>query len=274
MRDSQPASPDTDQTRRCRRKPVGGIVQGRLLPCVMVCLLATIAIKSACLVRVAMAGAPSTTSGEAASTAPGHSAGGQEAAPPAAAQPGTAPPTLQRVRSVPWQRKVPNVHVCKQDPLEEAGERKTLLDLRKRDEALKVRAAALARQAVLLAAAKSRLQKDIAALKPMAEALEAAKRQRTKASDSRWQALAQTYAAMAPRDAARIFDGLAPDVTIGLLRRIGSRKAAAILAQMDPQKARQMTERLAGIQLASDAVPGSPSTGSLSPPNGLPDGAP
>lgn len=263
MRDPKRAAPNAGPPCR-RRKSPAGVIQGRLLPCVMMCLLATIAIKSVWLVRVAMAGPPSKASGQAASTAPPAGTSGQ----------GAAPPTLQRVRSVPWQRKTPNVNVCKQDPLEEAGERTILLELRKRDEALKARAASLARQAALLAAAKARLRKDIAALKPMADALEAAKHQQTKARDSRWQALAQTYAAMAPRDAARIFDGLAPDVTIGLLRRIGSRKAAAILAEMDPQKARQMTERLAGVQLASDAVPGSPSAGSLSSPNGLPDGAP
>lgn len=251
------------EARTRRRSPFVG--QARLLPFAIACLFVTIAVKSIWLVQVAMAGPPSengaSPKSETASTsgATGHVA---------------APRTVQQARSVPWLTKVPNTHVCKRDPLEEAGERKILLALRKRDDALKARAAALARQATLLAAAKARLQKDIAALKPVADALESKKREQTKTNDARWQALAQTYAAMAPRDAARIFDGLAPDVTIGLLRRIGSRKAAAILAQMDPKKARQMTERLAGVQLASSSLSGSMPQSALTPPNGLPDGAP
>lgn len=251
------------EARPRRRSPLLG--QARLLPFAIVCLFVTIAMKSIWLVQVAMAGSPPESGpsprSEASSSAP-------------ATEHVTAPRTVQQARSVPWLTKVPNTHVCKPDPLEEAGERKVLLALRKRDEVLKARAAALARQATLLAAAKARLQKDITALKPIATALESKKREQTKTDDARWQALAQTYAAMAPRDAARIFNGLAPDVTIGLLRRIGSRKAAAILAQMDPEKARQMTERLAGFQLASRSLPGSMPSAALASPNGLPDGAP
>lgn len=257
------ARASSTEARTRRRSPFIG--PPRLLPFAMACLFATIAIKSVWLVQVAMAGPPSENGGSPKSDATSSAASAAHVA---------APHTTQQARAIPWLKKVPNTHVCKQDPLEEAGERKVLLALRKRDEALKARAAALARQATLLAAAKARLQKDIAALKPVAAALESKKREQTKTNNARWQALAQTYAAMAPRDAARIFDGLAPDVTIGLLRRIGSRKAAAILAQMDPKKARQMTERLAGFQLASGSLSGPMPGTALTPPNGLPDGAP
>ena len=50
---------------------------------------------------------------------------------------------------------------------------------------------------------------------------------------------------MKPKDAARILENLEMDILLGVAERMKETKMAAILAKMDPKKARQVTVQLA-----------------------------
>jgi flagellar motility protein MotE (MotC chaperone) len=60
------------------------------------------------------------------------------------------------------------------------------------------------------------------------------------------------YENMRPGDAATIFNGLDMHVLLEVVRRMNQRKAAPILAAMDPAKARALTAELA----RAPAIPG------------------
>lgn len=230
-----------------------GLRRYRLLPIVIFCLGASIVLKSAGLVRAAVA--------QSASSRPPVSA---VLSNPAQRRPGQGRPAP----SMPvtnWTDRPPPPPVCKPNPFAEAGERKILLDLKRREAALNARATALDRREQDLKATKAALRRQIAALKPLATQFAATKARRRSIDDARWNALVATYEAMEPRSAARIFDGLDPTVVLNVLRRMNSRKAAAILAGMTPGKARAITERMAGIRPAP-----TPMTATAL----LPDGAP
>ncbi|GBQ26303.1 hypothetical protein AA0472_2070 [Acetobacter estunensis NRIC 0472] len=59
--------------------------------------------------------------------------------------------------------------------------------------------------------------------------------------------LVKIYEAMAPRDAASIFNVLDPRVLVPVMGRMNPRKASAILASMSPERATVTTQLLAGL---------------------------
>ncbi len=163
-----------------------------------------------------------------------------------------------------WTDRPPPPPMCRPDPLSEAGESSILLHLKARELALNDRATALNREQQELDATKAALRQQVAALKPLAQRLEAMKSASQSADDAKWASLVATYGAMDPRSAARIFDGLDPTIVFNVLHRMNDRKSAAILSGMLPATAQAITERLAG-----DPPP------PVQPANALlPDGAP
>lgn len=223
----------------------------QLLPLTLGLLAIAIAVKSVGLMDVAIA--------QDVATLPGHDA-------PASGSASNKAGRQTTMRVTNWTDRPPPLPLCKPSPLTETGERKTLLDLRRREAALNNRAHALDREQQELDATKLALRQQIAAFKPIAAQLEALKATRKSADDARWRGLVATYGAMVPRDAARIFDGLDPDVVINILRRMNSRQGAPILAGMAPEKARTVTEKLAGITQPPPALNNAAAL--------LPDGAP
>lgn len=63
--------------------------------------------------------------------------------------------------------------------------------------------------------------------------------------DSKIKSLVKIYENMKPRDAARIFDEVEMPVLLLVIDRMSEKKAAPILAAMDPKKAKQLTVELA-----------------------------
>ncbi len=59
---------------------------------------------------------------------------------------------------------------------------------------------------------------------------------------------------MKPRDAATIFNDLSMPVLLQLLDRMKDSKAAAVMAAMNPDKARDVTAELAQMRTGHDAV--------------------
>jgi flagellar motility protein MotE (MotC chaperone) len=224
-----------------RRLPI------RLLPLLIIGLVCAIMVKSVGLIEAAFAQSPVPSATGA--------AGSTEGAPAKPYHP-----------VANWTDRPPPPPLCKPDPFSEAGETKVLLTLKQRATLLDQRAAALARERLELDATRAAVERQLAALKPLAARLEALKSQHQARDDAKWASLVATYGAMEPRDAARIFDGLEPAIVFNVLRRMNDRKSAAILADMSPQTAQLVTERLAG-EPAPRPV--------LHPANALlPDGAP
>ena len=148
---------------------------------------------------------------------------------------------------------------AKQSPVIEISppERALLQDLRKRREQLDAREHALEQRNSVMEATEERLQtkiSDLAALQASLGQLDVARKQR---QDANWGGLVKIYESMKPRDAAAIFDVLDMHVLLEVLDRMNERKAAAVLAAMQPERARLATQMLAQKRLRQD-LPASP----------------
>ncbi|NHO31626.1 MotE family protein [Acetobacter fallax] len=75
----------------------------------------------------------------------------------------------------------------------------------------------------------------------------AASKQQKQLSDADIDRLVKIYEAMAPRDAASIFNVLDFQVLVPVMTKMNPRKASAILAGMSPDRAMMATQLLAGI---------------------------
>jgi flagellar motility protein MotE (MotC chaperone) len=166
-------------------------------------------------------------------------------APPAPAQP---PPV---VNAVPPPDPMPV----------SAAERSLLLDLRKRHEALEARAAMLDQREAVQAAAEAKLNARLDQLNTLQARLEALEAVRQEHASENWTGLVHVYEDMKPRDAATIFDALDMQVLLQVLDRMQDRKAAPILAAMQPDRARLATQLLAEMRMRAVAPPGSSNPG-------------
>ena len=120
--------------------------------------------------------------------------------------------------------------------------------MERREHALDLRDAALQ-------AASRALQNQIAdlrGLKSKLEALEAARQQRSEAG---WTGIVKLYEAMRPADAAAIFDALDVHLLVQILDRMNERKAALVMGNMDPERARLATQMLALYRQRQNADP-------------------
>ena len=135
-----------------------------------------------------------------------------------------------------------------------SAERSLLLDLRKRRQQLDERSATLDERDAVQAAAEAKLAArvdQLAALQTRLETLEAGRRQH---ASENWAGLVHVYEAMKPRDAATIFDALDMQVLLQVLDRMQDRKAAPVLAAMQPDRARLATQLLAEMRLHAVAA--------------------
>jgi flagellar motility protein MotE (MotC chaperone) len=128
------------------------------------------------------------------------------------------------------------------------GERSVLLDLRKRRAELDAREQRDTERETMLAAAEKRLADRVRELQALQTRLEALEAQRASREDANWRGLVKMYEAMRPRDAATIFNDLDMTVLLPVLDRMSERKAAAVLAAMQPDKARLATTQLAALR--------------------------
>lgn len=204
----------------------GRLPAPRLLPVTIAAMALVLLVRSVALVRAA---APADVPAPAAGVAPAPAAP-LAPSPPAPAPPPPAPPISD-------------------------GERALLLDLRQRRGELEAREAALAQRESVLAAAEARLSARIGeldGLQKRLEALDAARRARDEAS---WRGLVKLYEEMRPRDAGTIFNDLDLPVLLQIMDRMKEAKAAAILAAMQPERARLVTAELAQLRARANAVP-------------------
>lgn len=97
----------------------------------------------------------------------------------------------------------------------------------------------------LLAATEVRLGKRIEEIKTLEQNVRTLLAQYEKQEDANIRSLVKIYENMKPKDAARIFDELEMPVLLMVADRMAERKAAPILAKMNPVKAKELTVELA-----------------------------
>jgi len=149
------------------------------------------------------------------------------------------------------------------------SERALLVDLRARRKALDQRDAALTERAHLMDAAEARLNARLDELKVLQAKLEAMEKARQAQSDANMRGLVKVYEDMKPRDAATIWNDLDLNVLLPLLDLMKDSKASAILAAMDPVRAREATAQLSRRRAQATMLSTSPAT---SPPGANPAG--
>jgi flagellar motility protein MotE (MotC chaperone) len=130
-----------------------------------------------------------------------------------------------------------------------------LQQLSQRRAALDRRAGELDQRDVVLQAAEKRIDEKIAKLEELQKGIARDVQKRSAEDDARLQSLVKIYEAMKPKDAAQIFEQLDMPVLLSVLQRMKELKTSAILAAMDPMKAKAITTALASKR-GNDAAPG------------------
>ena len=226
------------------------IAAPRLLPATIVAIAALLGMKTVALVRAA------TPASTAAAAAPGGRTVGATIGAP------TAVPAAPPGGGVTGGTGGPP------PPATSPAERALLGDLAARRKQLDARAAALTARESVLAAAERRLDQRVAELKALEGKLQALEATRQHRKDAAWDGLVSLYQSMKPRQAAKIFDQLKMSVLLAVVDRMDARRAAAIMAAMQPDRAREVTDRLAALRLHRD----DPATGAPPPAAPTPQG--
>jgi flagellar motility protein MotE (MotC chaperone) len=122
------------------------------------------------------------------------------------------------------------------DLLQALSQRRDKLDDRERQ---------LDQREALLKAAEKRLEEKVADLDAVKLELQQMQSRNNQEEDARLRSLVRIYESMKPKEAAQIFDKLEINVLLGVVERMKENKVAPILASMQPDRARQVTDMLA-----------------------------
>ncbi len=131
-----------------------------------------------------------------------------------------------------------------------AAQRALWLELSARSRQLDATAAANTAKARVLAALEARLDDRVKQLDALQKQLAAEDAARQSVQDQNWSGLVKIYGTMRPQDAATILNDLPMPVLLPVMDHMPDRKAAAILAAMDPNKARDVTLALAQYRVS------------------------
>jgi flagellar motility protein MotE (MotC chaperone) len=110
----------------------------------------------------------------------------------------------------------------------------------------------LTRESVV-AAAQQKLAVRVTELQVLQQKLEGLDAAQKQKQDAGWGAMVKLYEAMKPKEAATILNELPMPVLLPLMDRMKATKAAAVLAAMTPEKARDVTSELAQMRTGPDA---------------------
>ena len=97
----------------------------------------------------------------------------------------------------------------------------------------------------LLEATEMRITKKIEEIKVLESTVKDLLGTYSEHEDGQIRSLVKIYESMKPKDAARIFDEVEMEVLLMVVDRMSERRAAPILAKMDPKKAKELTIELA-----------------------------
>lgn len=195
-------------------------------------------------VTVAVAQAQAPTGGPSAPPAP--------PAPPAAPAKAAAAPGASgkagaeaKAAEAPAKPEGPVVPPLGEDPtLLTQAEIDLLQQLAERRETIEKREKQLDIQAGLLKAAEGRIDKKVDELRTLQATIEKLIKTYDDQQNVKMQSLVKVYEAMKPKDAAQIFEQLDMDTLLSVAERMKERKLAAVLSQMAPTKAKEVTVEL------------------------------
>jgi flagellar motility protein MotE (MotC chaperone) len=97
----------------------------------------------------------------------------------------------------------------------------------------------------LLQAAEQRIDKKIQEMKTLQAAIDALIQKHDEQEEARVQSLVKIYENMKPKDAGRIFETLDIDTLLLVAERMKERKLSPIMAAITPDKARELTDKIA-----------------------------
>jgi flagellar motility protein MotE (MotC chaperone) len=214
----------------------------RLLPVTIFALAGLLAVKSVDLVRAAVPAKPS----EQAPAAPVAAASSSPATHPVSPKAAPAPAPASAAPAIPA--------VAEPVPVSDS-ERTLLLELRQRRQELETRDAALTAREAVLAAAERKLSARVDELQALQTRLEGIESARKSREEANWRGLVKLYESMKPRDAAVIFNELDMQVLLQVVDRMKEAKAAAVMAAMQPDRARQVTTELAQMRTRASSEP-------------------
>ncbi|MEQ8604428.1 MAG: hypothetical protein RIB45_14020 [Marivibrio sp.] len=168
--------------------------------------------------------------------AAGEGAPANGAADPAAPPPGMAPLPTTDEAAPDFQTEAGDLR---------PGELRLMHDLAKRREKLDQRERRVEEREALLAAAEQRLVTKQQQLEQLRQEIEELVARYDQNQEEETNVLRQTYETMKPKDAAAILNDLEIDILLDVVRGMSARRLAPILAAMNPEKARTVTEELA-----------------------------
>jgi flagellar motility protein MotE (MotC chaperone) len=143
------------------------------------------------------------------------------------------------------------------------SEKAILQELRQRRKEIDTREGTVSARESVLTAAEQKLTVrvgELQALQKQLEGLDAAQKQKEAAG---WTGMVKLYEAMKPKDAATIFNELAMPVLLPLMDHMKDAKAAAVMAAMNPEKARDVTFELARMRTGHDTLSSTLGQGTL-----------
>ena len=121
-----------------------------------------------------------------------------------------------------------------------------LQELAERREALDIRSREIDKKAVQLKVAEQEIDKRLKQLQEHEQKLRKLIQEYNEKERAKINALIKVYSSMKPKDAARIFNTLDIDVTVALLKDMKPSTSSAILAQMNAEKAKEITDKIIG----------------------------
>lgn len=120
-----------------------------------------------------------------------------------------------------------------------------LQSLADRRQELEERERTLVQREGLLAAAEHRIDQKIGELNGIKAEIEDLIRKYDEQEEEQLASLVKIYETMKAKDAAKIFDALDMDVLLQVIERMKASKTAPVLAEMTPERAKEVTTRIA-----------------------------
>lgn len=128
--------------------------------------------------------------------------------------------------------------------LQSLSKRRQQIDQRERD---------LDQREKLLQVAEKKVEQKVAELSALKKQLEDLLGKQQQAESDNIKQLVKIYENMKPKDAANIFNDLQGDVLLKIVSSMSERKSAAVLAAMDPLRARDLSARIAAMKALPQA---------------------
>jgi flagellar motility protein MotE (MotC chaperone) len=162
-----------------------------------------------------------------------------------------APPAEHAPAAASAESAAPSRKTASNEPTQFSPQEVDVLQtLAKRRAELDRRAGEVDQREALLQVAEQRINEKIAKLQEMQQSIATSFKKEDQADDAKLKSLVKVYETMKPKEAARIFEQLDLPVQLDVMERMKERGVAAILAAMDPVKAKAVTLGLAVRQPA------------------------